>query len=108
MLTAKIDVTKIDKARLFKGKPGKDGVCPMYLDIAIMESKPTNYGDWRDEQTHFIVQSVSKQERLNGIKGNIIGNACDKDRNRKPAPEVPGSVETTPAIDAMDNDDVPF
>ena len=90
MLTAKIDVTKIDKKRLFKGKPGKDGVCPMYLDIAIMESKPTNYGDWRDEQTHFIVQSVSKEERLNGIKGAIIGNACDRSVSRNANPGNPG------------------
>jgi hypothetical protein len=45
--TAKIDVTKIDKAQLYKGK---------FLDLVLWENRdgPGQYGD-----THMIVQSVS-------------------------------------------------
>lgn len=64
-ITLKIDVTKIDKNLLFKGKKGT------YLDVVLFENtKPSEYGD-----THFCVQSVSKEDRDRGIKGPIIGNA---------------------------------
>ncbi len=108
MITAKIDVTKIDKSRLFKGKPGKDGKCPMYLDLALIETKQTNFGDWRDDQTHMIVQSVSKEERLKGIKGPILGNACDRSARRtndQPPADPDAPAETASPIE---DDDVPF
>ena len=65
-LSLKIDVTKIDKARLFKGEKGT------YLDITtfIDTDNPSEYGDHG-----FIAQSVSKEEREQGVKGNILGNA---------------------------------
>jgi hypothetical protein len=46
--TAKIDVTKIDKASLYKGK---------FLDLVLWENRdgPGQYGD-----THMIVQSVQR------------------------------------------------
>ena len=64
MMVGKIDVTKIDKARLFQGKTGA-----RYLDIALIETPNNQYGD-----SHMIVQSVSKEEREAGVKGNILGN----------------------------------
>jgi len=108
MITAKIDVTKIDKTRLFKGKPGKDGKCPMYLDLALIETKQTDFGDWRDDQTHMIVQSVSKEERLKGIKGPILGNACDRSarRTNDQEPADPGAAAAPEA--GPEDDDVPF
>ena len=63
MIAGKIDVLKIDKAKLFKGAKGT------YLDIAIIETPNGKYGDY------MIVQSVSKEEREAGIKGAILGNA---------------------------------
>jgi len=62
-IAVKIDVTKIEKARLFKGAKGT------YLD-ALLIPKRSDYGD-----DFMIVQSVSKEEREQGIKGPIIGNA---------------------------------
>lgn len=61
----KINCSRITKARLFKGERGT------YLNcIAIPLKKPDQFG-----QTHMIVEDVSKEERDQGIKGAIIGNA---------------------------------
>lgn len=64
MITAKIDVTKIEKARLYKGEKGT------YLDILLIETHNNEYGN-----DYMIVQSVTKDEREAGIKGAILGNA---------------------------------
>ena len=64
MISIKLDVNKIDKNRLFKGKQGT------YLDAVLIETPNNQYGD-----DYMIVQSVSKEEREQGIKGAILGNA---------------------------------
>ena len=102
MIKAKIDCSKIDKAKLFKGKTKPDGTTPMWLDIVIMETKPTSFGDWRDEQTHIIIQDTSKAERDQGIKGKILGSGIEKGGRPSAKPESP--AETTPEEDAA----VPF
>ena len=60
-----IDVSKIDKARLFKGKKGT------YLDLTtfIDPEKPDQY-----DQHGFISQSTSKEEREKGVQTTILGN----------------------------------
>jgi hypothetical protein len=65
LLTIKIDVTKIDKARLFQGKNGAK-----YLDLVCIPSPNDKYGN-----THFVTQSVTKEERQGGLKLPILGNA---------------------------------
>jgi len=64
-ISIKIDVSKIDKARLFKGEKGN------YLDLTtfIDTDEAGQYGDHG-----FISQSVTKDERAQGINGNILGN----------------------------------
>ena len=64
-ISIKIDVTKIDKARIFEGKKGK------YIDLStfIDLEKEDEYGNHG-----FISQSVSKQERENGVQTPILGN----------------------------------
>lgn len=64
MITCKIDVTKIEKERLFKGEKGT------YLDIVLIETTNNQYGD-----DYMIVQSVSKEESAQGVRGKILGNA---------------------------------
>lgn len=66
-ISLKIDVTKIEKERLFQGKNGAK-----YLDLTTFVdlNNPGQYGDHG-----FISQNVSKQERDNGVKGPILGNA---------------------------------
>lgn len=77
MILAKINVTKIDKAKLFKGEKGT------YLDICLIETPNGAY-----DQDYMVVQSVSKEERAAGVKGAILGNA--RIIGQKPqAPEAP-------------------
>jgi hypothetical protein len=106
-ITARIDVTKIEKERLYKGKKGK------YLDIVLIPTPNAKY-----EQTHMVVQSVSKEERDQGIKGNILGNAKEIEQERRSYDEPPPShrrqlagaeTKTEPDWAAeQDQDDVPF
>ena len=60
-----LDVTKIDKALLFKGKKGT------YCDLILMENRDgeDNYGN-----AGFAVQEISKERRDAGEKGPIVGN----------------------------------
>lgn len=65
IIRLKLDVTKIDKARLFKGEKGT------YLDCTLLYNEVSDqYGN-----NGFISQDVSKEERESGIKGAILGNA---------------------------------
>ena len=64
-ISIKIDVTKIDKARIFEGKKGK------YIDLStfIDLDQVDEYGN-----NGFISQSVSKEERQQGVQTPILGN----------------------------------
>ncbi len=73
-ITVKIDVTKIDKTRLFKGAKGT------YLDLILLPSQESKFGD-----DFMVIQQVSKEERLAGKRGPILGNA--KYLGGKPASE---------------------
>ena len=57
-----IDVTKIDKSRLYEGQKGK------YLNMILIETPGGKYGDY------MAVQEVTKEERESGEKGPILGN----------------------------------
>ena len=64
-LSLKINVSQIDKARLFKGNKGT------YLDATIFVelNELDQYGN-----SGMITQDVSKDEKQQGVKGNILGN----------------------------------
>jgi len=61
----KIDVKKILKDRLYQGTKGTYLTMTTFIDT----DNPGNYGDHG-----FISQSVSKEEREEGIKTPILGN----------------------------------
>ncbi len=84
MLSIKIDVTKILKDRLFRANSGA-----VYLDATLIPSKESRYGD-----SHFIVQSLSKEDRLAGKKGPIIGNAKVIERKGAAQPKQEPKPET--------------
>lgn len=89
MITAKIDVKKVDKSKLYEGKKGT------YLDIVMFETPDNQYGD------DFVIrQAVSKEERAAGVKGAILGNAKYLDGGRGSAP--------SPASKPDDDGEVPF
>ena len=65
ILKLKIDVTKVDKDILFKGKKG------VYLDATVLiKDEEDQYGNHG-----MIVQDVSKESRDAGNRGAILGNA---------------------------------
>lgn len=91
-ISLKIDVSKIDKGRLFKGKKGT------YLDaICFYDDEKDQYGN-----NGMIVQSVSKEEREQGVQGNILGNAKTFE---KPENE---SIDSSVDLDDDIDDDLPF
>lgn len=100
MITGKIDVSKIDKSKLFKGEKGT------YLDIILIETPNGQYGDY------MIAQSVSKEERAAGVKGAILGNAKNLNSGSSPQQGQRRPVNTTvpTAAKAADDEssDVPF
>ena len=64
-VSIKLDVTKIDKARLFQGQKGTYLDATVFIDIDELDQ----YGN-----SGMITQDVSKEEKQNGVKGNILGN----------------------------------
>ena len=64
MITGKIDVTKIDKASLYRGKKGT------YLDLVLIETPNDKYGN-----DYMIKQDIPKARRDAGEQGPIVGNA---------------------------------
>jgi len=90
-ISLQIDLTKIEKSRIYVSK--KTG--RKYLDAVLFyNSEKDQY-----EQNGFIVQSVSKEEREAGTKGNILGNAKELGGN--------GSPVDMDAVEDLD-DDLPF
>jgi hypothetical protein len=61
----KINVSEIEKARLFKGKKGVYLDATVFIDIDQVD----DYGN-----NGMITQNVSKEEKEQGVKGNILGN----------------------------------
>lgn len=95
LITAKIDVKKIDKARLFQGKTG------LYLDVVLVPIPQSKFDD-----DYMVVQQVSKDERHAGVKGNILGNARIMDAARSPKPPTP--AEPARSAPSTSDEDIPF
>jgi|TARA_R110000824_G_scaffold203371_7_gene387839 hypothetical protein len=99
LITASIDVTKIDKTRLVAGKKlNADGKVGQYLNLTLIETPGNQYGD-----SHMVVQSVSKEEREQGVRGTILGNGKTFGEDR-PAAHQP----TSASVERVEDDDVPF
>ena len=64
-LSLKIDVSKIDKARLFSGQKGTYLDATIFVELAELDQ----YGN-----SGMITQDVTKDEKEQGVKGNILGN----------------------------------
>jgi hypothetical protein len=62
MIVAKLNVTKFDKSKFFKGEKG------VYADIVLIDS-PDAFGN-----DGFIAQSATKEERETGVKGVVVGS----------------------------------
>ena len=93
-LSIKLDVTKIDKERLFQGAKGT------YLDLTtfIDTAEQDQY-----ENNGFVSQATSSEEREQGVKTPILGNVkVFFTDGEAPAKNVKSAA--APAID----EDIPF
>ena len=101
-VSIKIDVSKIDKARLFKGAKGT------YLDLTTFIDTETKsqYGD------HGIIsQSTTKEEREQKVKTPILGNCkvffCDES-TQQAAPPQQQSGGNSVDFEIEDDGKIPF
>ena len=98
----KLDVTKIDKARLFKGQKGT------YLDFTafIDLDEVDQYGN-----SCFIAQDVTKEEKDQGVKGVILGNGKifwrEGGQQQQPQQQQAPQAQAQPMSNDFDSD-VPF
>jgi len=101
LITVKIDVRKLDKARFFEGKPDAQGHKPLYADLVLMEKKEVGrYGD-----THFVIQSKKKDEN---VQMPIIGSATARGSSFPPRQQAPAPRPAAPAAQENMDEDVPF
>lgn len=87
----KIDVTKIDKSKLFEGKKGTYLDLTSFIDIDSKDKYDNN---------GFISQSTTKEEREAGEKGTILGNVSVFYRDHDNDKQEPDNADF--------NDDIPF
>ena len=86
VITCKVDVLKINKDRLFKGKKGT------YLDLVLIPTPDSQYGD-----DYMVVQGVTKEERDAGQRGDILGNAkILQSRSSEPREQQPEDEDQRP------------
>lgn len=101
-ISIKIDVTKIDKARLFQGAKGT------YLDLTTFID--TDNKDQYDNNG-FISQSVSKDERAQNVQTPILGN-CKVFYTDAPQAMPTPSMQQAPVqhqpVDNSFDSDIPF
>jgi hypothetical protein len=94
-----IDVTKINKERLYQGQKGK------YLNLTMLvDTQPDQYGN-----NGFAAEQVSKQESDSGVKGTILGNCKIVWSDNDHANTAPQSAQSTPNNYFDDKDsEIPF
>lgn len=90
IIRLKIDVTKINKTKLYKGEKGT------YLSCTILlNDQADQYGN-----NGMIIEDTTKEEREAGNRGNILGNA-----------KIAGQAQQTnsnPASTNAPDEDIPF
>ena len=91
IINVKVDVTKLDKNKFFKGKKGT------YANITVAENMDgeSEYGD-----THYVFESQSKEERDAKTPKNYLGNGKEFVFNNNGGTQT----MTTETVD----DDLPF
>jgi len=99
-VSLKIDVTKIDKEKLYKGQKGTYLDATAFIDVDNLDQ----YGN-----SGMITQSVSKEDREAGVKGAILGNSkvfMKKGGEQQQSNAAP--TGTPPPVMGIEDDDIPF
>lgn len=103
-ISLKIDVKKIEKGRLFEGAKGTYLDATVFVDLDALDE----YGN-----SGMITQDVTKEEKLNNVKGPILGNCKvfwkEGGAMQQAAPQQQSqqSYAQQQAPDSFD-DDIPF
>jgi hypothetical protein len=97
MIVCSIDVTAISKERI---KPHANGK-KYYSFVVVENDEPDRFGN-----THAIKESISKEERLSGVKAKFIGNG--KLFTRPSSPPRPPAKPKAEGAAPEEGDDVPF
>jgi len=92
IINVSIDVTKIDKKRLFVGKKGT------YLSVTLIPTPTSEYGDY------MVIEDITKVEREAGGKGTILGNAKVFKTNKP----VPNATQPPKSTTDEEETDYPF
>jgi hypothetical protein len=97
-IAIKIDATKLDKQRFFKGKKGT------YIDLVAFVDldQSDQYGN-----NGFIKQQLSQEERQSGVDVPICGNVKLLSGGRKYERSAPQSAPQAD-FDDFDDADIPF
>lgn len=107
-ISLKIDVTKIDKTRLFAGAKGKYLDATVFVDLDAFDQY---------DNSGMITQDVSKEEKDSGTKGPILGNVKvfwkgegKQESQSRPhqSAENQGQPQAAPANFDNFDDDIPF
>lgn len=85
VIQLKLNLSKVDKTRLFKGEKG------VYLDATLfLSDEADQYGN-----NGMIVQSSTKDERESGYDSPILGNAKVSEK-QAPQPLTQGEMDDLP------------
>ena len=106
-ISFKIDVTKIVKEHMYhstRHNPKNGNKCPVYLDCVVFANRDgaDDYGN-----THYIIQSVSKEARAKGEKGPIIGNMTIPGAAAPAPAPAKAKAKAAPAAAEADDDEDP-
>jgi hypothetical protein len=99
LVKAKIDVTKIDKTKLFQGAKGT------YLDVDIWIDENESEA-WKQVS---VVQSQSAEDREAGLPKNYIGNGeCKWGWDNQPTQPQSQPANPMQDVPVPSNDEIPF
>ena len=95
MITLSIDVTLLDKAR-FKRVTRQSGALAIFADLILIPTPESKFGDYA------VKQSITKEEREEGVQLPFIGNGKLVTKAQAPAPKPqPKQLDE-------DGDEIPF
>lgn len=107
-VSLKINVSNIEKARLFKGQKGTYLDATVFIDTAQLDE----YGN-----SGMITQDVTKEDKAQGIKGPILGNCkvfwqddqpSQAPRQQPQQNQAPQQQAPTGGYDDFSDDSIPF
>jgi len=105
-ISLKINVSMIEKARLFKGAKGMYLDCTTFVDLDNLDQY---------DNSGMITQDVTKEEKDSGTKGPILGNCkvfwkgeSKQESQSRPHQSAENQGQPQAAVSNFDDMDIPF